>query len=66
MRLTFLESSTNRGILQRHAHESHRSSEARASAGSPRKTALSPSLSGYPRHSAVPERLSAPSAEACP
>ncbi len=66
LRLTFLESSTNCGILQRHAHESHRPSRPAASAGRALKTARSPSLSRYPRRSAAPERLSAPSAEACP
>ena len=45
LRLAFLESSTNWGILQRHAHESHRSSRPAASAGRALKTARSPSLS---------------------
>ena len=66
LRPTFRESSTNRGMRLRHARASQRSSAPRAPAGSPWKTARSASLSRYPRHSAAPEPLSAPSEAAWP
>ena len=67
LRRTFLESSANCGMRQRHAQEGHSPRSPRASS-SPcaLKTARNASLGRWPRQSAVPMDLRASSAAACP